>query len=448
MAVGRTAPSMRDPDPDLTPRGIPLADDGYGPRLGRWQPLVPMTPAYRSRSALVIVALVSLTLAALGLFVQKEEGAARPDPDNVIRLTVRTPRSGFNRLVVSVKICEPGSSRCATIDNVMVDTGSTGLRLEASAVPSWLNLPPFLGPDHRQMAECLHFVHDDAWGFLYRGDVHMGGLTAAGLPLQIIADGNAPQPASCPVSTVHPTSNGTLGLSPDLTDCRGACRQNFSRPGVYTCGNGTCVPIQGKVGPAYRLLNPVAALPKHNNGVVFDLPASPAEGAAEIAGTLTFGVETSDNNRLNASRFLRLDERDHFTTVYDGLGYPESYIDSGTETFVLADDLLPRCGGMGRAYCADPERQLEAVMVGNDGARLPMRFAVGDYRSSRQHRVGASGNVAVAADPASRAFVWGAPFFLGKRVSIVLDGMSIPGAPEVEGPLYAVPPRDDVQHSQ
>lgn len=403
-----------------------------------------MTAGHGSSSAVfVVVALVSLTLAGLGLMLQATTRAGHADPSNVVRLTVRTPRSGFNRLVVSLTVCEPGSRRCATIDDVMVDTGSTGLRLEASAVPSWLRLPPFLGPDHQPLAECLHFVHDDAWGLLYRADVHMGGLTAAGLPLQIIADGDDPQPASCPRSTVRPTSNGTLGLSPDPTDCRGACRQSPSHPGVYTCGDGDCVPIQGEVEPAYRLPNPVSALPRHDNGAVFDLPASPSGGTAEIVGTLTFGVGTSDNNRLGASHVLRIDKNGHFTTVHDGLDFPESYIDSGTETYVLADGHLPRCEGLAWAYCADPERQLEAAMIGADGARLPMRLAVGDYRALRGRQVGASGGLAVAADPASPAFVWGAPFFLGKRISIVLDGKAVPGAPGVEGPLYAILPRDE-----
>ena len=51
--------------------------------------------------------------------------------------------AGYNRLLVSVTVCEPGTERCTRIDDVMVDTGSTGLRLEASAVPDWLRLPPF-----------------------------------------------------------------------------------------------------------------------------------------------------------------------------------------------------------------------------------------------------------------------------------------------------------------
>lgn len=397
-------------------------------------------------SVIGAAAIVPLLLADLGLLLQGRAHDGHAGRENVVRLTVRTPRSGFNRLVLSVTVCEPDRGRCATIDDVMVDTGSTGLRLEASAVPSWLRLPSLLGPDHQPLAECLHFVHDDAWGLLYRADVRMGGLTAPRLPVQIIADGDDPQPASCPRSTVRPTSNGTLGLSPDLTDCRGPCRQDPSHPGYYTCRDGTCVPVQGDVEPAYRLPNPVPALPRHNNGFVVELPAAPPGGAAEIAGTLTFGVGTSATNQLGASHVLPLDGHGRYTTVHDGRRYPASIIDSGTETYVLADDHLPRCESLAWAYCADPERQLESDMIGDDGARFPMRFEVGDYRAIRDRRVGVSDRLAVAADPASPTFVWGAPFFMGKRVSIVLDGKAVPGASGLTGPLYGILPLDGTGH--
>ena len=103
---------------------------------------------------------------------------------NVVPLTVRTPHAGFNRMVVSVTMCDPGTEHCATIDDIMVDTGSTGLRLEASAMPSSLTLPAFTGPDGKPLAECLRFVHDDAWGPLYRADLRIGGLRQKTCPFR------------------------------------------------------------------------------------------------------------------------------------------------------------------------------------------------------------------------------------------------------------------------
>ena len=191
-----------------------------------WSSLEPGS-SYRSRAR-------RLTVVA-GLALGSASGFAAEAP-NVVTLTMRTPRSGFNRMVVQVTVCAPGTQSCATIDDVMVDTGSTGLRLEASAVPSWLRLPPVLGPDRKALAECLRFVADDAWGPLERADLRIGGLEASGLPIQIIDDAPAAQPASCPRSEVNPTSNGTLGIGSHLTDCPGECRQFESAPFYFQCG--------------------------------------------------------------------------------------------------------------------------------------------------------------------------------------------------------------------
>ncbi len=184
--------------------------------------------------------------------------------------------------------------------------------------------------------------------------------------------------------------------------------------------------------------NPVSRLPVHDNGIVVDLPSPPGGGSEEVVGMLTFGVGTADNNRLEASGIVRLDAHGRFTTVFDGRSFPASTIDSGTETYVLDDDRLPRCEGMAWAYCAEPERQFGADMLGQGGTRANMRLTIGDYKARRDRRFGASDDVAEAAQPQSAAFTWGAPFFLGRRVFLALEGESVPGASGVFGPFYAV----------
>ena len=356
----------------------------------------------------------------------------------MIPLTVRTPHAGFNRLVVSITVCEPRTTRCATIDDVMVDTGSTGLRLEASAVPTWLRLPAHVGPDQRPLAECLHFLHDDAWGPLYRADLRLGRMAIPDLPLQIISDDQRPQPAACPRSDVRPTSNGTLGIGPHLDDCPGACEQSATAPVYFIDHGGTWDPVLGSLDRAYRLPNPVSLLPDQNNGVVFDIPAPPDGGARELTGTLTFGVGTSTNNQPGTAQLVPVDGRGQFTTVYRGRAYPGSYIDSGTETYVLEGERLPQCAGMAWAFCSTPDLQLQAAMVGRFGVQVSFAVKIGDYRATLARGYGASDAMAVTADPGSTAFVWGAPFFLGKRVMVVLDGMAIPGIEGAAGPLYAI----------
>lgn len=383
------------------------------------------------------MALLILIVALAGI-AARQHGPILPQPANVLPLTMRTPHRGFNRLLVSITVCAPATNRCATIDDVMVDTGSTGLRLEASAVPTWLRLPPFLGLDRKPLAECLRFVHDVAWGLLYRAYLRMAGLTAADLPIQIIDDHTRAQPETCPRSDARPTSNATLGIGPLLFDCAGACWQSAAHPSVYACGAQGCLPVGGAVTPAYRLPNPVSRFTDHSNGFVVELPAAPAAGADAVSGTLTFGVGTAGNNQLGAAALISLSDTGRFTTRYADRMFPESYIDSGTETYIFADPDLPLCPDLDWAYCLSPARRLEALLIGRNGHALPMAFMVGDHRDIRDRHVGASDRIAEAAAPGSAAFVWGAPFFLGKRVSVLIEGRTVPGSAGVQGLSYAV----------
>ena len=394
-----------------------------------------------SRARRILGAARLLLVWAAGLIAPAAHQTHAAEAANVVTLTMRTPHAGFNRMVVQVTVCAPGTQRCTTIDDVMVDTGSTGLRLEASVVPSWLRLPAVLGPKRKPLAECLHFVADDAWGPLVRVDLKIGGRSAAGLPIQIYEDGAALQPMSCPRSMVRPTSNGTLGIGPHLTDCQGECRQAQAHPTYYECEKVHCDAIEGSVAEPYRLPNPVAVLDRDENGAVFDLPDVAGAGARESVGTLAFGVGSDDVDRLHAAAIVTLDGRGRFTTLYAGQSFPDSSIDSGTGTLIVPDDTLPRCPTMPWALCVAPAVTREAVMVGRDGGRTVLPFRVGDYRRIRQRSFGASAEIAVAAGPQSGAFVWGAPLFLGRHISIVLEGRTVPGAAGLKGPLYAIESR-------
>ena len=385
------------------------------------------------RSWLVLAGVVSMCLG-----VDVSAAAQTTAPVNVVPLTVRTPHSGFNRLVVTVTVCEPGTARCATIDDVMIDTGSTGLRLESSAVPVSLRLPAFTGTGDKPLAECLRFVHDDAWGPLVRADLRIGGMMASDLPIQIMATDGGPQPDGCPISRVKPTSNGTLGVGPNLFDCQGRCEQSARHPGVFIADGRSWSPVQGAVPPGSRLPNPVSRFSEHGNGVVLEIPTPPVGGADTVVGSLTFGVGTAANNQLGAGSIIRLDARGRFTTVLRGVAYPDSYIDSGTETYILSDAGLPRCAGMNWAYCPVPDRVLDATMVGIDGAETPVAFRIGDYRAALDRRVGAWDGFAEVAEPSSRSFVWGAPLFFGRRIFVVQEGKAVPGNDRALGPFYAI----------
>src|SRR5271168_4830164 len=55
---------------------------------------------------------------------------------NVLAVSVGNcgPSSYFNEPCVTIKICSPGTTQCQTIPNVLLDTGSYGLRLFSSVI--------------------------------------------------------------------------------------------------------------------------------------------------------------------------------------------------------------------------------------------------------------------------------------------------------------------------
>ena len=65
---------------------------------------------------------------------------------NSLSVTVAESLNGQSNMpYVSVTICEPGTYNCKTIHNILLDTGSSGLRIFASAVKS-LNLGYYQQP--------------------------------------------------------------------------------------------------------------------------------------------------------------------------------------------------------------------------------------------------------------------------------------------------------------
>lgn len=343
--------------------------------------------------------------------------------------------SGYNRLTVSVTICRPGTTICATIDNVMVDTGSTGLRLDRRAVPDALALPEFAGSGSRPLAECVRFVGSAAWGSLRRADLRIGGLTAPGLPIQIFEDDAASRPSSCPRSGVVPTSNGTLGIGIHATDCAGTCDQARLKPLLYRCTEEACTPLPGLVSDADRLPNPLLRLAGGAiGGLLFDLPA-PSPGAHSVTGRLGF---LRGGDLPPGMQVLPVAPDGRFTTRYGGQDYPGSYIDSGTATTILTDLALPACIRPNWAFCAAPPQTREATLIGRDGQAIAVAFRVGDFHDELAGTRSVSDAIASLAPIGSDAFVWGAPFFLGRRVLLVPEGVTGPGG--LTGPLYAFTP--------
>src|SRR4029077_10019456 len=89
---------------------------------------------------------------------------------NVAPITVNAGPAGnyANGAFTSVTVCVPGSSTCQTIDGVLVDTGSTGLRLLSSALT--IKLTQQETGTGNPVVECLPFLGSYTWGPVQTAD--------------------------------------------------------------------------------------------------------------------------------------------------------------------------------------------------------------------------------------------------------------------------------------
>jgi len=151
------------------------------------------------------------------------------------------PGIGYlNGLFATVTVCVPGSlSDCQTIDHVLVDTGSTGLRLLGSVLT--LNLPVWNDESGSALAECYEFVGGSVWGPLRSADLTIANERAPGLAIQVIEESTYRLPTSCTGTDISTSdmlgANGILGISSFLRDCGPACAARLDsdpqNPGIY-----------------------------------------------------------------------------------------------------------------------------------------------------------------------------------------------------------------------
>ncbi|NDP37653.1 MAG: DUF3443 domain-containing protein [Rhodoferax sp.] len=378
-----------------------------------------------------------------------------PAAANVSQLTVDAGPSGtgynVNRLYTTVKVCSPDSTQCKTIEHVLVDTGSFGVRLLASAMDPTLNLKQSTGANGSPLLNCAKFVDDSfAWGPVVKADVVMGGMTAASVPIQVIADpafnGLA---AACSVGGTAITNatvlgaNGILGIGLFKEDCGERCNQIVNNGSYYTCTDANCTATTGaKTSIAQQVKNPVPLFASDSNGVLIDLPGVSAAGAPSLNGSLIFGIGTQPNNRWTPGAVLTTDSVGYVTTLLAGQNLPSSFtnsfFDSGSNGLFF-DSTITKCGTSADGfYCPTSPVNLSATLVGANRATSAISFSVDKatdlFAGGVNHVLPtlAGGIGDIPGHPST--FDWGLPFFYGRRVFFGIEGQaSMLGT----GPFYA-----------
>jgi len=405
---------------------------------------------------------------------------------NNLRLTVEdlpSLRSGFsgntantNLLYADVKVCVPGDpTQCATIDHVLVDTGSVGLRVLASKVAG-LPLPQrnLLNHPGENPWECYAFVIGGLWGRNAVADVWLGQQRTnnLGIPIQIIEEGGpsaVPPPQDCIdavggnpsnilTSAASLGANGILGVGSTPVDCGDMCISGtYAAAGAhiqyYRCPAQLTSPTQCSAATLQSnelVYNPVAALPvPFNNGMVIKLPKVSSPGAASARGELILGVNSVlpqpgvySVNQVPASAAsatlgveyqttAQLLSYLNVTTDIQGRKYHASYLDTGTNgLFFNHPSLTPLiCADW---YCPINPTTLPfaADILDAPSASVPLppnpppnkpsprvNFQVGvSMFYSRNAAIPDNVGPAPAGTNAEESFAWGLPFFYGRQV--------------------------------
>lgn len=340
-----------------------------------------------------------------------------------------------NGAFTRVTVCLPGSTtNCQTIDGVLVDTGSSGLRLLSSQVGGALTLalPQVYTKSGDPVGECALYADlSYTWGSVQRVDVHLGGEVAKSVPVNVLGDPNVlSPPPDCSSRGIDNDSlqalgaNGILGIGAFQYDCGAACAPGSGQvppasyyactPGVG-CG-GTLVSLDDQVQ------NPVALFATDNNGIILRLPdVTAAQPAA--SGTLVFGIGTQSNNALGNAAVFAVDSAGNFLhpVVYNNQAYSVAYIDSGSNgTFFNGDGSIPPCRDNGSFYCPAAKLSLSATAQAVNNSNIPVKFSVAnaDQLFSDSSNYVLPGLAGPNTDP--RVFDWGLPFFFGRGVYVAI----------------------------
>ncbi len=363
---------------------------------------------------------------------------------NVIAVTVDRGPAGINvnRLYTDVTICQPGTTLCQTINHVLVDTGSTGLRLLSGVLSPSLGLGKVASASGLPLLACARFLDNSfAWGPVVTADITLGGKTVAAMPVQVVADSDFTSLArSCSSGAAIDTvaslgAKGILGLGLFKEDCGASCA-NITANGIYfTCTTAACTAATAtRASTAKQLKNPIPLFANDNNGFVVDLPAVGSAGAESVSGSLIFGIGTQSNNQVASSRVLTTGATGYFSTLLSGQSLNTSFIDTGSNGLYFDSSVIPTCSVSSSFYCPTSLLTLSATQRGTNAVNNPVVFSVDNA-------------LGLFADPAktvlpnlagtigdARIFAWGLPFFYGRRVFTGIEGQpSVLGT----GPLYA-----------
>ncbi len=407
-------------------------------------------------------AALALVLAACGGGSSSDENPATAAVGaNVVDLLVDggPDGTGVNRLYTIVTVCKPGSvTLCKTIDHVLVDTGSVGLRLLASQMPAELQLGTAKNTSGNALLGCANFLDGSfAWGPLALADVKLGGLIAPSTTVQLVGHSDYdPFQSQCstwgfPIITPADLgANGILGVGLSKQDCGSACelqgRRSVRNGKYFSCLNAACTSVTGTtLATDKQLQQVVARFPTDNNGFAIQMDSVPYTGAVKATGKLVFGLGTRSNNKFPTLQVISTTSQGYLygtlsSSTSGNAIFPSTFLDTGSNG-IFFDASLPKCvypydSGF---YCPISDVAFNAALsssavTGQSKTSFTVANAATlfDKGHAALPTLGGSLNALGLLD-------LGLPFFYGKTVVIGIEGMPATGVGTgtATGPFYA-----------
>ncbi len=340
-----------------------------------------------------------------------------------------------NQPMVSVTVCGNNTSatgNCTTIPNVLVDTGSYGLRLFRSVIPD-ATFNTFATVNDTAsglpLAECAVFVSAYGWGTVHQADVKLGGEIATKVPIHVMADPalTASVPSACVTGTelTSPAAlgaNGILGIGVNVQDCGTGCVATPQDQFYYTnAGQVTTATL------AQQVTNPASMLTQDNNGVILEMAQVADSGSTTATGTLVFGVDTQSNNALNGAgaTLIPTVSGGNFTANYNGTTLLNgAFLDSGSTALFFGDPTIPH------ASSSESSLYIPTATVGRSATLFASNSTVSvGFNIANGLTLSASGNSAFNDIGAfsSGTLDFGLPFFYGRHVYYGFAGKTSPG---------------------
>jgi hypothetical protein len=347
---------------------------------------------------------------------------------NVLPITVNgslcLSSSYLNEPCVSVTICNPNApTSCQTINGILLDTGSYGLRIFNQALTISLKQ---VASGTGSLAECAFFGSGAYWGPVQMADVYLGGEPKVSVPIQIFNSSYATVPGACS-SLLSPYQspstayfNGILGVGVLVYDSQA----------YFSCTGSSCTATTAALTD--QVQNPVVSLPTDSNGLMVQLPSITSGGATAANGNLVLGIGTQTNNVPSGVTAYPANLSAEFITTVTGTthAYRSSFIDSGSNGLFFNPisasqaSLLPTSCTSTGWFCPSTIQNLSATNTGSTGS--PSDLVSFQIANITQLNAGnnAFNDIGATIVPPADTFDWGLPFFYGKNVWIGIEGQT------------------------